>query len=64
MADQTPADQHAAGMRSVLLHRRANRRQERAQLVKGPERIAEIDAELVLIETDLARYGHVEPESI
>lgn len=57
-----PEDAHSAEMRGVLLHRRANRRQERQQLLKASDRIREIDAELALIESDLKRYGHEEPE--
>lgn len=50
-------DNHAAEMRSALLHRRANRLQEKAMLLKAPARIKDIDAELVLIEADLERYA-------
>lgn len=57
----TADDNHAAEMRSVLLHRRSNRRQEKEMLLGASKRIADIDAELALIEADLARYGYEEP---
>ncbi len=59
----TPEEQHAAEMRQTLLHRRGNRRQEKAALLKAPDRIAAIDTELALIDADLERYGHVEPKT-
>jgi hypothetical protein len=52
----TADDNHAAEMRSALLHRRANRTQEKEMLLKAPARIKEIDAELILINADLERY--------
>ncbi len=58
----TPEEAHNAEMRASLLHRRANRRQEKQTLLKAQERIEQIDAELVLIASDLKRYGHEEPE--
>jgi hypothetical protein len=61
MTKPTPEDRHSAEMRSALLHRRSNRRQEKAMLLKAQDRVAEIDAELALIEADLTRYGHEEP---
>jgi len=62
MSEWTPKNQHDAEMRSALLHRRSNRSQERAMLVKAPDRIKEIDAELALIAEDLTRYGHEDPK--
>jgi hypothetical protein len=58
------ADNHSAEMRASLLHRRANRLQEKDMLLKAPARIKEIDAELELINADLTRYGYVDPKPI
>lgn len=58
----TADDNHQTEMRAALLHRRANRRQEKEMLLKAPRRIKEIDEELALIDADLARYGHDDPK--
>ena len=53
----TPADNHTAEMRRALSHRRGNLLQEKDSLSKAEARIQAIDAELSLIDADLAHYA-------
>ena len=63
MPKPTPAEMHAQESIGALLHRRSNLRQEKQMLLKAQDRIKEIDAVLELIDGDLRRYGHEEPET-